>query len=51
MKAAKKDKFDEEFQFVVDFYMEDFDASQLKMQLGILSANISCESAHNYKSS
>ena len=25
---------------------EDFDASQLKMQLGILSANFSCESAH-----
>ena len=38
--------FDEEFQFVIEFHNDDFDHNQLNMQLGILSSNIPCESAH-----
>ena len=45
--AANNEKFDEEFKFVVDFYKDDFDADQLRMQLDILSANFPHESVHN----
>ena len=44
VKAAKKEKYNEEFQFVIEFYKDDFDHNQLYMQLGILSSNIPCES-------
>ena len=50
VKAAKKEKYDEEFQFVTDFYKDDFDHDQLNMQLGVLSSNIPCESAQDLKS-
>ena len=50
VKAAKKEKYDEEFQFVIEFYKDDFDHNQLNMQLGILSSNIPCESAQDLHS-
>ena len=50
VKAAKKEKYNEEFQFVIKFYKDDFDHNQLNMQLGILSSNIPCESAQDLHS-
>ena len=50
VKAVKKEKYDEEFQFVIEFYKDDFDHNQLNMQLGILSSNIPCESAQDLHS-
>ncbi len=50
MKAARNEKYDEEFQFVTDFYKDDFDHDQLNMQLRIPSSNIPSESAQNLSS-
>ncbi len=50
VKAAKKEKYDEEFQFVTDFYKDDFDHDQLNMQLGVLSSTVPCESAQDLSS-
>ena len=47
MKAAKNEKFDEECKFVADFCKDDFDATKLRMQLDILSANFPHESVRN----
>ena len=46
VKAANNDKFDEGLNIVVDFYKDDINKEQLKMQLSILSSNISCEPTH-----
>ena len=50
VKVAKKEKYDEEFQFVIEFYKDDFDHNQLNMQLGILFSNIPRESAQDLHS-
>ena len=46
VKAANNDKFDEGLNIVADFYKDDINKEQLKMQLSILSSNISCEPTH-----
>ena len=46
VKAATKDKFDKELNIVADFYKDVINKEQLKMQLSILSSNISCEPTH-----
>ena len=46
MKAANKDKFDKELNIVANFYKDDINKEQLKMQLSIFSSNISCEPTH-----
>ena len=40
VRAAKKETYDGEFQFVINFYKDDFDHNQLNMQLRVLSSNI-----------
>ena len=47
MKAAKNEKFDEEYKFVTDFYKDDFDAGKLRMQLNILSTNFPHKTVSN----
>ena len=49
VKAVKED-YGEELKYMVDFYMDNFNHDQLKMQLGVLSSNISNESAQDLKS-
>jgi len=46
-KAVRRDKYDEDLQYVVDFYKGDLDCQQLSMQLGVLSSNISSDSAQD----
>ena len=46
VKAANNDKFDEGLNIVADFYKDDINKEQLKMQLSILSSNTSCEPTH-----
>ena len=36
VKAVRKDNYDEELQYIVDFYKGDFNRDQLSMQLGAL---------------
>ena len=50
VKAVRNDNYDEELQCIVDFYKGDFNRDQLSMQLGILSSNISSDSAQDLKS-
>ena len=50
VKAVRKDNYDEELQYIVDFYKGDFNYDQLSMQLGVLSSNISSDSAQDLKS-
>ena len=38
VKAAKNEKYDEELEFVTDFYKDDFNHDQLNMQLGVCQA-------------
>ena len=40
VKAANNDKFDKELNIVANFYKDDINKEQLKMQLSILSSNI-----------
>ena len=46
VKAANKDKFDKELNIVANFYKDDINKEQLKMQLSIFSSNYSCEPTH-----
>ncbi len=39
VKAANKDDFDEELVFIGDFYKDDFNEGQLRMQLSVLSSS------------
>ena len=50
VKAVRKDNYDEELQYIVDFYKGDFNRDQLSMQLGALSSNISSDLAQDLKS-
>lgn len=50
VKAVKKENYDEELKFVVEFYKDDFNQDQLSMQLAVLSSNISSDSAQDLKS-
>ena len=50
VKAVRNDNYDEELQYIVDFYKGDFNHDQLSMQLGVLSSNISSDSAQDLKS-
>ena len=50
VRAAKKENYDGEFQFVIDFYKDDFDHDHLNMQLGVLSSNIPSELAQDLNS-
>ena len=50
VKAVRKDNYNEELQYVIDFYKGDFNRDQLSMQLGILSSNISSDSAQDLQS-
>ena len=50
VKAVRKDNHDEELQYIVDFYKGDFNRDQLSMQLGVLSSNVSSDSAQDLKS-
>ena len=50
VKLAKKEKYNEEFQFVIELYKDDFDHNQLNIQLRILSSNIPCESSQDLHS-
>ena len=48
VKATNSEGNEEELKFVVDFYKEDFNPKQLKLQLSILSCNLPpISSAHN----
>ena len=40
VKAAEKEQFEEEFKFVTDFYKQDFDPSQVNLQLSVMSSNV-----------
>ena len=44
IKAVKKENYDEEFEFVTNFYKDDIDPDQLKLQLDVMSSNIPPES-------
>ena len=37
IKAAKKCEYEEEYKFVTDFYKDDFDQEELKLQLQLIS--------------
>ena len=50
VKAANKEEIKEEIKFVTEFYKDDFNEGQLKMQLEILSSNIPNSSLHNLSS-
>ena len=50
VKAVRKDNYDKELQYIVDFYKSDFNYDQLSMQLGVLSSNISSDSVQDLKS-
>ena len=50
VKAIKKDNYDEELKYIVDFYKGDLNHDQLNMQLGILSSNISSDSTKDLNS-
>jgi hypothetical protein len=50
MKAAKCEEYDEAFEFIIEFYKDDFDRDQLALQLEIFSTNIPIESAENLNS-
>ena len=43
LKAAKKESFEEELKFLIDFYKDDFNEGQLRVQLDILENNIPAE--------
>ena len=43
LKAANKESFEEELKFLIDFYKDDFNEGQLKVQLDILGSNIPAE--------
>lgn len=45
VKAANKETFDAELEFVTDFYKEDFDSGLLSMQLGVMSCNLPSDSS------
>lgn len=45
MKAANKETFDAELEFVTNFYKEDFDSGLLSMQLGVMSCNLPSDSS------
>ncbi len=40
VKATNKEDYEDEIVFICDFYGEDFNKGQLRMQLGILSSSI-----------
>ena len=40
LKAANKEEFEEEFKFITNFYKEDFNEDQLKLQLSVMSTNL-----------
>ena len=42
-KAANKESFEEELKFLIDFYKDDLNEDQLKVQLDILGSNIPTE--------
>jgi len=50
VKAIRKDSYDQELQHAVDFYKGDLNCKQLSMQLGVLTSNISSDSAQDLKS-
>ena len=50
VKAAKKDNYDHELQYVVDFNKGDLNREQLSVKLGVPSNNISSDSAQDLKS-
>ena len=50
VKEANKEEIKEEMKLVIEFYKDDFNEGQLKMQLGILSSNIPDSSLHNLPS-
>ena len=51
VKAANSEEYEEELKFIVDFYKEDFNPDQLKLELNILSCNLlSISSPHTLAS-
>ena len=51
VKAANSEGYEKELKFIVDFYKEDFNPEQLKLQLNILSCNLPpISSSHNLAS-
>ena len=40
LKAANKEEFEEEFKFITNFYMDDFNENQLRLQLSVMSTNL-----------
>jgi len=50
VKVVRKDNYDEELQYVVDYYKGDLDHEQLSIQLGVLSSNTSSDSTQDLKS-
>ena len=50
VKGAKGEQYEEELKFVTDFYKEDFNTSQLDLQLRIMSSNITSESSKDLMS-
>ena len=47
VKAATKERYHEELDFVIALYWEDFDGDQLKIQLEVFSSNIPENSSVN----
>ena len=43
LKAVNKESFEEELKFLIDFYKDDFNEGQLRVQLDILGSNIPAE--------
>ena len=51
LKAANKESFEEELKFLIDFYKDDLNEDQLRVQLDILGSNIPTEAKpHNLSS-
>ena len=40
LKAANKEEFEEEFKLINNFYKDDFNEDQLKLQLSVMSTNL-----------
>ena len=48
VKATNNEEYEDEYQFIIDFYKDDFDSNLLRTQLGVMSCNIPCDSVpHN----
>ena len=50
VKASKRESFEENLEFICNFYKGDLNQEQLRMQLNVMASNIPEKSAHNLNS-